>query len=109
MKFIIDQQLPPALCAWLRERGHEAEHVRDVGLREALDSEIWLRAVSTGAVIVTKDEDFASRRKTVATGPAIAWLRCGNVSTRALLELLASEWAAITFELDQATAVIEVR
>jgi predicted nuclease of predicted toxin-antitoxin system len=109
MKFIIDQQLPPALCAWLQERGHEAEHVRDVGLREASDSDIWLRALSTGAIIVTKDEDFASRRKVVVSGPAIVWLRCGNVSTSALLDLLTGEWSAIASELEQATSVIEVR
>ncbi|MGK6317981.1 DUF5615 family PIN-like protein [Sphingomonas sp. DT-204] len=27
MRFLIDAQLPPALCGWLRERGHEAIHV----------------------------------------------------------------------------------
>jgi predicted nuclease of predicted toxin-antitoxin system len=109
MKFLIDQQLPPTLCAWLRERGHEAEHVRDIGLREAPDSDIWRRAVATGAFILTKDEDFASRRKTVSEGPVIVWLRCGNVSTPALVELLTREWSTIASELDQATPVIEVR
>jgi predicted nuclease of predicted toxin-antitoxin system len=32
MKFLIDAQLPPALCEWLRARGHEADHVADLGM-----------------------------------------------------------------------------
>ena len=27
MRFLIDAQLPPALCGWFEEQGHEAEHV----------------------------------------------------------------------------------
>ena len=61
MKFLVDAQLPPALPHWLREAGHEAQAVREVGLREADDSDIWRQASATGAIIVTKDEDFASR------------------------------------------------
>ena len=38
MKFIVDAQLPPALARWLREQGHQAEHVAEAGLREAEDS-----------------------------------------------------------------------
>jgi predicted nuclease of predicted toxin-antitoxin system len=40
VKFLVDAQLPPALARWLREAGHEAEHVEDVGLREGSDSAI---------------------------------------------------------------------
>ncbi|HOY58634.1 MAG TPA: DUF5615 family PIN-like protein [Verrucomicrobiota bacterium] len=28
MRFLIDNQLPSALAHWLRERGHDAEHLR---------------------------------------------------------------------------------
>jgi len=27
MRFLIDAQLPPALCSWFQEQGHVAEHV----------------------------------------------------------------------------------
>lgn len=42
--------------------GHEALHVIDVGLRDASDAMIWDHAVAQGMAILTKDEDFASRR-----------------------------------------------
>ena len=61
MKFLVDAQLPPALAHWLREAGHEAQAVRDIGLRDASDTIIWHHARATRAIIVTKDEDFARR------------------------------------------------
>lgn len=30
MRFLVDAQLPPALCDWFREQGYHAEHVHDV-------------------------------------------------------------------------------
>lgn len=62
MRFLVDAQLPPALAGWLRDRGHEAEHVADVGLVGATDAEIAVRAERSAAVLVTKDEDFTAIR-----------------------------------------------
>jgi len=85
VKFLVDAQLPPSLARWLREAGHEAEHVEDVGLREANDGAIWAHALRSGAVLVTKDEDFAARSALTAITPMIVWLRIGNTTNRALL------------------------
>ena len=86
MKFLIDAQLPPAVAGWLREAGHDAAHVEDVGLREAEDGPIWTHALQTAAVIVTKDEDFAARaaRPTKTKPPVIVWLRVGNTTNPVL-------------------------
>ena len=75
MKILIDAQMPPALARWLREQSHEALAVREVGLREAEDGAIWDYARQTGAVILTKDEDFATRALQQPDGPVIVWLR----------------------------------
>jgi predicted nuclease of predicted toxin-antitoxin system len=40
MRFLIDNALSPALAAALSELGHDAVHVRDVGLRDAADDAI---------------------------------------------------------------------
>ena len=45
MKFVVDAQLPPALARLLREAGCDAFAVREIGLREASDAEIWRYAV----------------------------------------------------------------
>ena len=62
MKFIVDAQLPPVLAVWLREQGHQAEHVAEVGLRDADDSPIWHYALKQAACVLTKDEDFCKPR-----------------------------------------------
>lgn len=71
MRFLVDVQLPPALARWLVERGHQAGHVADLGIAGASDRVVWERAAITGAVIVTKDEDFALRRAVAAEGPVV--------------------------------------
>jgi len=71
-RFLVDNQLPAALTRWLRDKGQEAEHVLDLNLGQSPDTQIWQRAAELGAVIVTKDEDFAQltilRPETVAGG-----------------------------------------
>ena len=63
-------------------------HVFDLDLAGADDRLIWTRAADKGAVIVTKDEDFALRRTLEETGPDVVWLRLGNTRKDALLRLL---------------------
>jgi predicted nuclease of predicted toxin-antitoxin system len=58
MKFIVDAQLPPALCIWLRGKGHDAMHVYDPGLGAASDHVIPERAMANNAFLISKDEDF---------------------------------------------------
>ena len=108
MKFLIDQQLPPGLAVWLGERGFEAQHVREVGLRDAEDREIWAHAVRERFVIVTKDEDFPQRRARLE-GPVIVWLRLGNATNRQLFAWLAPRWAGIVESIEEAAGVVEVR
>lgn len=108
MKFIIDQQLPPALTTWLQRKGHDASHVRDHGLREAEDEDIWDFALRHRAIVVTKDADFSDRRARVSAGPTILWLRIGNTTTPELFALLEHAW--LTVELDLASEpIVEVR
>ncbi len=71
MRFLVDAQLPPALARWLVAQGHEADHVADLGLGGASDTAIWNLALRTGAVIVTKDEDFAQRQALSGGGPKV--------------------------------------
>ena len=108
MKFLVDAQLPPALARWLREAGHQAEHVEDVGLRDANDAAIWARALQSGAIIVTKDEDFAMRSVQTAAGPAILWLRVGNTTNRALRLWIEPRLPGIAQLLAQSSRLVEV-
>ena len=58
MKFIVDNQLPVALCHFINAKGSDCQHVLEAGLARAQDLLIWQRAIDTDRVIVSKDEDF---------------------------------------------------
>ena len=109
MRWIVDAQLPPALAHLLRRRGHEAEHVEDVGLRHSGDDAIWRHAMENGAVIVTKDEDFPLRAWVSRAAPAIVWLRIGNASRRALFAWLEPLLPEIEDRIGAGEKVVEVR
>lgn len=107
MRFLVDAQLPPALTRWLKEKGHDADHVGDLHLIDAEDPEIWQRARSMGAAIITKDADFSVRTVT-SSGPAVIWIRTGNTTNRALLSQLESFWPEIEAALQRGEKLIEV-
>ncbi len=108
MRFLVDAQLPPALARWLVAAGHEAEHVGDVGLGDAQDQAIWAYAVGVGAVIVSKDEDFAQRKVMKNAGPPIVWIRRPNTRRRELLVWFEAVLPGIVDALERGESLIEV-
>ena len=108
MRFPIDAQLPPALAEWLRGKGHEAVPVREVGLRHADDKAIWSRACAENAIIVTKDEDFASLAA-MGGEARVLWVRTGNLVNRLLLARFESAWAEIEAHLKAGSPLVELR
>jgi|SRR4051794_10945286 predicted nuclease of predicted toxin-antitoxin system len=108
MRFLVDAQLPPALARWIAANGHEAEHVADRGLARASDPEIWDCAVKLGAVIVTKDEDFAQRKTLNDGGPAVVWIRLPNTRRGDLLTWFDRAFPQIVQALARGETLIEI-
>jgi predicted nuclease of predicted toxin-antitoxin system len=108
VNFLIDAQLPPALAQWLREAGHSAQAVREIDLREGEDGAIWAYALKTGAVIITKDEDFAMLAQQEVGGPVVVWLRIGNTSNRVLRTWLMPQINQIVTWIELGNQLIEV-
>ena len=107
MRFLVGARLPPALARRLEALGHRAEHVADCGLAAVPDEAIRRPAASIGAIIVTKDEDFAIRRL-LQPGPAVVWLRLGNSRRSALLARVEAALQAIVSALERGEAIVEV-
>jgi len=61
MKLLFDQNLSPRLARSLADIYPESVHVREIGLRDASDDEIWEYAKNNGFAIVSKDSDFQQR------------------------------------------------
>jgi predicted nuclease of predicted toxin-antitoxin system len=109
VRFVVDAQLPPALARMLAAAGHQAEHVLDVGLRDAEDIAIWQYALEHQAVIVTKDEDFVVRSLRSGPAPVVVWVRIGNASRGALAEWFVPLLAEIVNLVERGERLIEIR
>jgi predicted nuclease of predicted toxin-antitoxin system len=85
----VDAHLSPALAKWITaEFGEAAQSVRDVGLRQAKDKDIFAAARQANAIVMTKDEDFVEMVGRLGPPPCVIWLTCGNTSNAALRQLL---------------------
>ncbi|MGD0263311.1 MAG: DUF5615 family PIN-like protein [Verrucomicrobiota bacterium] len=109
MKFLVDHQLPVALARFIATQGHQAEHVRDLGLKEADDTAIWQRASAHDLVIVSKDEDFTFLAGVPGGAGKLVWVRIGNCRKQVLLEAFRVQLPRIVSELEAGSQIVELR
>jgi len=85
----IDAHLSPEIAMWITSSfGVSAIALRDIGLRDAEDPEIFEAAKAKGAIFMTKDSDFVDLVDRLGVPPQIVWLTCGNTSNARLREIL---------------------
>lgn len=60
MKLLLDANLSPEVGRRLKEAGHDAIHVRDIGLLSAPDPEILQAAADAERILLTADADFGA-------------------------------------------------
>jgi predicted nuclease of predicted toxin-antitoxin system len=109
MRFLVDAQLPPALVQLLREHGHDAVHVTEIGPADTSDSDLWRYALEHDSAIVTKDEDFADLVATGREAPPVVWIRIGNTRRAALLAWFEPLIGQIVAMIDTGDGLIELR
>ena len=85
MKLILDDQLPAALAVYLRGLGHDASLATDHQLGRSDDVTIWDHAERIGAVVVSRDSDFADLANGTAGPGQLVWVRLGNCRNAALV------------------------
>ncbi len=107
MRFVVDEPLPPALARWLRERGQEAEHVKELDLLATDDRLICEYAARVAAIIVTKDEDYETLLdKTM--GLRVVWVQVGNAVNRVLLARMEQVWDDVVQCLENGDTLVNV-
>ena len=91
MTIWVDAQMSPAIAVWISSNfAVNAVAIRDLGLRDAKDKEIFEVARRENAVVMTKDSDFVLLLDRLGAPPQVIWLTCGNTSNVRLKEILTS-------------------
>lgn len=106
MKFLIDAQLPVRLARWMREKGHDVVHTRDLpdGNRTE-DRDINRISMREQRTVVTKDGDFVDTLVLQQTPHRLLLISTGNISNVELLKLIEDNHDLIVSELQQANFV----
>jgi len=109
MTLWLDAQLSPSLAVWIAgEFGIQAVAVRDLGLRDAGDVEIFMAARAANAVVLTKDADFSYLLSQHGAPPKVIWLTCGNTSNDSLKRILTGKLPAILKLLTEGEEIVEI-
>ncbi len=75
MTIWIDAQMSPAIAAWVNSNfAMSAVAIRDLGLRDAKDKEIFHAAKRENVSVMTKDSDFVSLLDRWGAPPQIIWV-----------------------------------
>ena len=90
MTIWVDAHLSPRTARWIASNFPvTAAPLRDLGLRDASDEEIFAAARTADALVLTKDSDFVRLLEQQGSPPKVLWLTCGNTSEAALQQILA--------------------
>ena len=109
MTIWVDAQLSPSLAKWITETlGVSAAAVRELGLRDAKDFEIFQAAREADAVVLTKDADFPHLLAQHGPPPKVIWLTCGNTSNENLRRILHSALKAAASLLASGESIVEI-
>lgn len=109
MNIWIDAQLPPSIAAWLSATFRvNAIAIKDLGLRDSQDTEIFAAARTANAVIMTKDSDFVDLVTRLGIPPQILWVTCGNVTNRNLRQIFIQTFPNALRLLQEGESIVEI-
>jgi len=109
MKIWLDAQLSPKLSDWLNiQFTVEAKAIRDLGLLNAEDKEIFFAAKKANVIVMTKDSDFIGLLERYNTPPQVIWITCGNTSNHYLKQILSANLSNALKLLDSGEKLVEI-
>lgn len=108
MRLLVDNALSPRLAEGLRAAGHDAVHVRDLGLRSAPDEEIFDLAASEERVVISEDTDFGTLLglRDTSKPSVILFRHMPDRSAAGLLSILLRNIATVEADLETGAMVV---
>lgn len=105
----IDAQISPSIAVWISEHFQvEAKSLRYLGLIEALDPDIFMKARENKAILMSKDSDFQDLLDQYGPPPQIIWVTCGNTSNTRLREILKKSLKQAILLLKKGEPLVEI-
>lgn len=99
---MVDAHLPMQLVYYLRERGHDVIHTRELPQKnETEDADIIQIAVRENRTVVSKDADFFQHYILKGEPPKLLILTMGNIINKELLTLFQVNIDLIENDLSQ--------
>jgi predicted nuclease of predicted toxin-antitoxin system len=88
LKLLFDQNISFRIVKQLSILFPGAAQVKELGLENSSDRDIWEYAKKNSYTIITFDADFGVLATLFGHPPKIIWLRIGNTSSNALIDYL---------------------
>ncbi len=95
MRLLFDQNISFRIIAKIKLNFPEAKQVRELGIENYSDLEIWKFAKEKEYTIVTFDGDFYDLSNFKGFPPKIIWLRFGNTKTDFIANIINSRHSII--------------
>ena len=105
----IDAQMSPVIADWISSNfAVNAIAIRDLGLRDAEDKEIFEAARRENAIVMAKDNDFVSLLDRLGAPPQVIWVTCGNTSNARFKEILTNTLPKALELLNSGEELVEI-
>lgn len=107
MRFLIDNALSPYLARELCHGGHDAVHVRELGMAAATDEAIFNLAFQEDRIILSADTDFGmilAHRNTAK--PAVVIFRQADKRPSTILTIFLANLPSIAESLQEGAVVV---
>lgn len=109
MKLLFDQNISHRILNHIQDILPEAKQLRDLGLENNSDKQIWEYAKKSAYIIVTFDGDFYDFSIVWGHPPKIIWIRTYNQTTKNVGEIIRKYIDKIQdFQNDNDLACLEI-
>ena len=109
MKLLFDQNISHRLLIHIQDILPESKQVRELGLENYSDKQIWEYAKENDYIIVTFDADFYDFSLVWGHPPKIIWIRTYNQTTKNVEEILRKHMNTLSdFQDDNDLACLEI-
>ena len=106
MRFLADMCVDVRVVEWLRQKGHDATHLRDQGLQWMPNGQIFEKAIQEDRIVITYDLDFGEiAALTRGEKASVILFRLKNTRASHVLERLSAVVEAFAGALEKGAII----